>query len=97
VTTTITARWRDLTATTHRWRPVARRWWRRTTWPWRLRIALRDRDLIAALRQLRNIDPTHGDCPVCGRHLALNSDGRLRRHGDCAGGGELPAREGVPA
>jgi len=69
--------------------------WRHLTWPWRLRIALRDRDLIAGLRKLRSIDPTHGDCPVCGKHLTLNADGRLRRHGNCPGGGELPAREEV--
>jgi len=60
--------------------------WRRTTWPWRLRIALRDRDTIAALRQLRSIDPTHGDCPACGKHLAssvaadLHPPPPVRRH-----------------
>ena len=95
MTTTITARWRDLTATAHRWRDAALRAWRHLMWRHRLRIALRDRDLIAGLRKLRSIDPTHGDCPTCGRHLALNADGRLRRHGDCTGGGELPAREGA--
>lgn len=84
-----------LTATAHRWRRTVRRWWRRATWPCRLRIALRDRDLIAGPRLLRSIDPTRGDCPTCGRHLALNRDGRLRRHGNCEGSGELPAREGV--
>lgn len=83
------------TVITARRRHTVRRWWRRTTWPWRLRIALRDRDLIAGLRLLLSIDPTHGDCPTCGRYLALNRDGRLRRHGNCEGGGELPARKGV--
>ena len=95
MTTIITAQWRDLTATTHRWRHTVRRWWRRTTWPWRLRLALRDRDVIAGLLKLRSIDPHRGECSVCGEEHALNSDGRVRRHGDCPGGGELPAREEV--
>lgn len=33
---------------------------------------------------------SRGECRVCGRGFSLRADGRVRRHGACAGGGERP-------
>ena len=67
-------------AVVDRWRQVrsarARRDQELMDWPAILRAAMSDR----------------GACRVCGEDHALRHlDGRVRKHGDCPGGDELPA------
>lgn len=72
-----------------------RRWWHRQLATLAVRRArrliARNADLLTFGRVIRKAMTDRGECRSCHTGHALRADGRVRVHGGCPGGDQLPA------